>query len=47
MRKVKPLIRLGEREMAAYCVLQGIDYMVEECCAEGTCAPGVLPKKAA
>lgn len=30
-RKVKPLIRLGEREMAAYCVLRGIDYMVEEC----------------
>ena len=30
-RKVKPLVRLGEREMAAYCVLRGIDYMVEEC----------------
>ncbi|MCU1456051.1 MAG: hypothetical protein JWL73_143 [Actinomycetia bacterium] len=30
-RKVKPLVRLGEREMAAYCVIQGIDYMVEEC----------------
>jgi tRNA(Ile)-lysidine synthase TilS/MesJ len=30
-RKVKPLIRLGERELAAYCVLQGIDYIVEEC----------------
>ena len=30
-RKVKPLVRLGEREMAAYCVLQGIDYLVEEC----------------
>lgn len=30
-RKVKPLIRLGEREMAAYCVLRGIDYVVEEC----------------
>ncbi len=30
-RKVKPLIRLGEREMAAYCVLEGIDYQVEEC----------------
>lgn len=30
-RKVKPLIRLGEREMAAYCVLKGIDYMVDEC----------------
>jgi len=35
-RKVKPLIRLGERETAAYCVLQGIDYIVEECpMAEG------------
>jgi uncharacterized protein (TIGR00269 family) len=30
-RKVKPLIRLGEREMAAYCVLRNIDYIVEEC----------------
>lgn len=30
-RKVKPLVRLGEREMAAYCVIRGIDYQVEEC----------------
>lgn len=30
-RKVKPLVRLGERETAAYCVLKGIDYIVEEC----------------
>jgi tRNA-5-methyluridine54 2-sulfurtransferase len=30
-RKVKPLIRLGERELAAYCVLNGIDYIVDEC----------------
>jgi uncharacterized protein (TIGR00269 family) len=30
-RKAKPLVRLGEREMAAYCVLRGIDYIVEEC----------------
>ncbi len=30
-RKVKPLVRLGERETAAYCVLRGIDYVVEEC----------------
>ena len=30
-RKVKPLVRLGEREMAAYCVLRNIEYMVEEC----------------
>ena len=31
VRKVKPLVRLSEREMAAYCVLRGIDYIVEEC----------------
>jgi uncharacterized protein (TIGR00269 family) len=31
VRKVKPLYRLGEREMAAYCVVRGIDYVVEEC----------------
>lgn len=30
-RKVKPLIRLTEREMAAWCVVRGIDYVVEEC----------------
>jgi uncharacterized protein (TIGR00269 family) len=30
-RKAKPLVRLAERETAAYCVLQGIDYIVEEC----------------
>ena len=30
-RKVKPLIRLTEREMAAYCIVRGIDYQVEEC----------------
>lgn len=29
--KVKPLVRLGERETAAYCVIRGIDYQVEEC----------------
>ena len=35
-RKVKPLVRLAERETAAYCVLRGIDYIVEECpMAEG------------
>ncbi len=35
-RKVKPLVRLAERETAAYCVLQDIDYIVEECpMAEG------------
>jgi uncharacterized protein (TIGR00269 family) len=30
-RKVKPLVRLAERETAAYSVLRGIDYQVEEC----------------
>ncbi len=30
-RKVKPLFRLSERELAAYCVLNDIDYIVEEC----------------
>jgi uncharacterized protein (TIGR00269 family) len=30
-RKVKPLARLAERETAAWCVLRGIDYQVEEC----------------
>ena len=35
-RKVKPLVRLAERETAAYCVIRGIDYIVEECpMAEG------------
>ena len=31
VRKVKPLVRLGEREMAAYCIVRGIDYIVDEC----------------
>ncbi|HKE99337.1 MAG TPA: ATP-binding protein [Actinomycetes bacterium] len=31
VKKVKPLYRLAERESAAYCVLTGIDYVVEEC----------------
>lgn len=30
-KKVKPLYRLTERELAAYCVLNRIDYIVEEC----------------
>ncbi len=30
-RKAKPLVRLTERETAAYCVLRAIDYQVEEC----------------
>jgi uncharacterized protein (TIGR00269 family) len=31
VRKVKPLVRLSERETAAYCVVRGIDYIVDEC----------------
>ncbi|MGH2754706.1 MAG: ATP-binding protein [Actinomycetota bacterium] len=31
VRKVKPLVRVAERETAAYAVLRGIDYIVEEC----------------
>ena len=30
-RKIKPLVRLSEREMAAYCIVNGIDYQVDEC----------------
>ncbi len=30
-RKVKPLCRLAERETAAYCMLRGIDYILQEC----------------
>jgi uncharacterized protein (TIGR00269 family) len=30
-RRVKPLIRLAERETAAYCVIKRIDYIVDEC----------------
>lgn len=30
-RRVKPLIRVGERETAAYCVVRRIDYIIEEC----------------
>lgn len=30
-RKVKPLCRFSEKEMAAYAVLRGIDYIYEEC----------------
>lgn len=30
-RKVKPLVRLTERDTAAYCILNGIDYLVDEC----------------
>lgn len=31
VRKVKPLVRVAERETAAYAVVRGIDYIVEEC----------------
>jgi uncharacterized protein (TIGR00269 family) len=31
VRRVKPLVRLAERETAAYCLVRGIDYVVEEC----------------
>jgi tRNA-5-methyluridine54 2-sulfurtransferase len=30
-KKVKPLVRLTERETAAWCITRGIDYQVEEC----------------
>jgi uncharacterized protein (TIGR00269 family) len=30
-RKAKPLVRLTERETAAWCLVRGIDYVVEEC----------------
>jgi uncharacterized protein (TIGR00269 family) len=30
-KKVKPLYRLSERELAAYCVLNRIEYIVDEC----------------
>jgi uncharacterized protein (TIGR00269 family) len=31
VKKVKPLVRVSERETAAYAVLKGIDYVIEEC----------------
>ncbi len=31
VRKVKPLVRIAEQESAAYALLSGIDYIVEEC----------------
>lgn len=31
VRKVKPLYRVSERETAAYCIIRGIDYIVDEC----------------
>ncbi len=34
-RKVKPLFRLTERETAAYAVISGIDYVLEECPMSG------------
>ncbi len=31
VRKVKPLVKIAERETAAYALLKGIDYVIEEC----------------
>lgn len=31
VKKIKPLLRIAERETAAYCVLKNIDYEVDEC----------------
>lgn len=31
VRRAKPLYRLSERETAAYCVVRGLEYVVEEC----------------
>jgi len=31
VKKVKPLVFLSEREMAAYCLIQGIKYLYEDC----------------
>jgi uncharacterized protein (TIGR00269 family) len=31
VKKVKPLVRVAERETAAYALLRGIEYIVEEC----------------
>lgn len=31
VRKIKPLYRVAERETAAYCIVQDIDYVIEEC----------------
>lgn len=31
VRKVKPLCRIYEREMTAYCLVRGIEYIYEEC----------------
>ncbi|MFM8312268.1 MAG: tRNA(Ile)-lysidine synthetase, partial [Ilumatobacteraceae bacterium] len=30
-KKAKPLVRLTERETAAWCIVRGIDYLVDEC----------------
>lgn len=30
-KKAKPLVRLTERETAAYCILREIDYLIDEC----------------
>lgn len=35
VRKIEPLCRLSERETAAYAILSGIDYVIEECPMSG------------
>ncbi len=43
VRKVKPLYRLGERETAAYAIIERIDYILEEC----PMVPQAGPRRAA
>jgi uncharacterized protein (TIGR00269 family) len=45
VRKVKPLYRLSEHETAAYAVIKGIDYVVEEC-PNAVGAKSILHKEA-
>ncbi len=45
VKKVKPLYTLTEREMASYCLLKGIDYVMEEC-PNATGARSILYKDA-
>jgi uncharacterized protein (TIGR00269 family) len=45
VRKVKPLFRLSEHETAAYAVIRGIDYVVEEC-PNAVGAKSILHKEA-
>ena len=45
VRKVKPLFRLSEHETAAYAVIRGIEYVVEEC-PNAVGAKSILHKEA-